>query len=77
MSKTTAVFTRLAENWPSAFVAREKVSEFSGGVLHPRTLANLDSLGKGPKGRVRIGRKVAYPVENLIKWLEARVEVLE
>jgi len=61
----------LAAKWPSAFVARREVGRFSGGILHPRTLANLDSLGIGPK-RIKIGKTVAYPVEDLVLWMEAR-----
>lgn len=65
-------FSSLGEKWPSSYVSREKVGEFSGGIVCPKYLANLDSQGKGPKGRVRIGRKIAYPVDLFIKWLESR-----
>jgi len=67
----------LAAKWPSTVVARQKVGEFSGGLLHPRTMANLDSLGQGPKGRIRLGRRVAYTVESLIQWMEARCTSLD
>jgi len=64
---------KLKERWPSPYVTREKVGEFSGGILNPRTMANLDSRGEGPKGRIKIyGKKIAYPVDELIAWLEAR-----
>lgn len=62
----------LAARWPSSLVAREKIAEFTGGILTPKTLANLDATGEGPKGRITVGRKVAYPVDLLIAWLEAR-----
>ena len=62
----------LAAKWSSPLVARERVDEFSGGIVTPKTMANLDSLGEGPKGRITVGRKVAYPVDELISWLEAR-----
>ena len=65
----------LAARWPSPFVAREKVGEFTGGIISPKTLANLDSSGGGPKGRITVGRKVAYPVAELIVWLESRAKV--
>lgn len=71
-----ADFKKMAEKWPSSVVAREKVGEFTGGLLNPRTLANLDSLGRGPAGRIRFGRKVAYDVNSLIAWLESRTERL-
>jgi hypothetical protein len=38
-------------------------------------LANLDSLGEGPK-RMRVGRKVAYMTEDLLSWLELRTQIL-
>lgn len=68
------ILSRLAESWPSPFVAREKVGEFSGGILHPRTMANHDSRGDGVPGKISIGRKVAYPVEALVEWMESRVQ---
>ena len=60
-----------AKKWPSAFVARTEISRFSGGVITDHYLANLDAQGAGPP-RVKIGRKVAYPVDSLIEWLEQR-----
>ena len=69
-------FSSMADRWPSSFVARESVSDFSGGILNPRTMANFDSKGVGPSGRVRVGRKIAYPVDSLVCWLENRAQVL-
>ena len=71
-----SIFLSLKESWSSSFVAREKVGIFSGGILHPRTLANLDSKGEGPRGRIRINRKIAYPVDSLIAYLEEHSEVV-
>ncbi len=64
----------MAEKWPSAWVARTEVERFSGGLIGEKYLANLDSAGKGPRGRFRSGRKVCYPVASLISWLEERSE---
>lgn len=77
MQNDLSILRALAEKWPSPFVSREEVGRFSGGILHPRTMANLDCLGKGPAGRVRVGRKVAYRVDDLVKWLEERSERLK
>ncbi|MEI6127798.1 MAG: hypothetical protein WCQ99_14725 [Pseudomonadota bacterium] len=75
MSKTqytsNPTFSKLAEKWPSAIVARTEVSNFTGGLVNEKTLANMDSLGIGP-ARVRVGRKIAYPVTDFIVWLESR-----
>ena len=61
----------LAERWPSAIVSRQEVRKFSGGIISEKSLANLDSQGLGPAGRLRIEREIAYPVHSLIIWLEA------
>lgn len=64
-------FQFLKKHWPSGIVARTAVAEFSGGLLDPKTLANLDSIGEGPpKGH--LGRKVFYKVDDLVSWMESR-----
>lgn len=72
VTKLLDVFRELMEKWPSSMVAREQIGSFSGGLLTPGYMANMDSQGRGPCGRIRVGRKVAYPVNELVKWLEAR-----
>jgi hypothetical protein len=69
-------FSTFLNTWQSPFVARSEVGRFSGGILNAKYLANLDSQGKGPSGRVRIGRKVAYPTQSLIDFMEERAEVI-
>jgi hypothetical protein len=68
------IFQEMADKWPSSIVARTDVKAFSGGVLHPRTMANLDSAGNGCPGRFKIGKKTVYPVDELIKWLIEKAE---
>lgn len=70
------ILQEMAEKWKSPIVARTEIGVFSGGLLNEKSMANKDSLGVGVKGRFRIGRKVVYPVAELIKWLEARSEVI-
>lgn len=65
------IFDRMVESWPAPVVARSEVARFSGGLLHPRTLANADSLGTGPE-RITFGRKVAYPTRSLADWMRSR-----
>jgi hypothetical protein len=67
----------MAERWPSPVVARTEIEKFTGGIISGKYLANLDCQpGKGPAGRIRIGRKIVYPVAEFIKWLEARSAVI-
>ena len=62
------------ESWPSPVIARSEVGNFTGGLVSPRTISNLDCLKKGPQGRVRLGRKIGYLKSELIEWLTARLE---
>lgn len=71
------IFQEMAEKWPSAWVARTEAERFTGGMIGEKYLANLDCQGKGPAGRIRCGRKVAYPVNEFVKWLELRSEVIQ
>jgi hypothetical protein len=65
-------FKSLAKKWPSAFIAREKINEFTGGLISSGYIANLDCRGEGPE-TIKIGRKVCYPLEPFIEWLKSRV----
>lgn len=67
------IFQRMKERWSSELVSRQEAFKFSGGVVSAKTLANADSMGKGPKQRMKFGRVVAYPVDALCEWLESRI----
>jgi hypothetical protein len=64
---------QLKDKWPSSVVARTDIRSFTGGLVSEKYLANLDSQGAGPEGRFKVGRKVGYPVDSLIRWLELRL----
>jgi hypothetical protein len=64
----------LAKKWPSSIVARTEIKKFTGGIITERYCANLDSQGIGIKDRIRIGRKIAYPVDAVIEFLENRAQ---
>ncbi len=53
-------------------IARREVREKLGGIISPKTLANLDSQGLGPDGKHRIGNRVFYDTSKLLAWLDAR-----
>ncbi len=63
------IFSKMAAHWPSYIVARAEIKNFTGGGISPKTIANADSEGTGPATRVVIGRRVCYPVSDLIEWL--------
>ena len=58
---------------PVLYRTNPKFRELTG--LHPRTLANLDALGRGPAERVLLGKTVGYPREALLGWLAERLRV--
>jgi hypothetical protein len=57
------------------FVPRDKVESLTNGAISSKWLANLDCLGKGPKGAFKVGRKQCYPIDSLTDWLISRLEV--
>ena len=63
-------FTDLAKELPP-LIARNHVEKLLGGVISSKTLANLSSLGDGPK-RMRMGRKVVYRTVDFLEWLASR-----
>ena len=63
----------MADRWPSNIVARKEIGNFSGGILSPKTLANMDSKGEGPEGRFIICNQTAYPIQKIIKFMKDRV----
>lgn len=54
------------------FVTRVMAAKVLGGLIAPGTLANLDSEGRGPAGRILMGRKVAYPRAEFIAFVRQR-----
>jgi len=62
-------FSSLSRDWRSPYVTRDRIFEFTCGLINPRTLANRDAKGTGPKNKIRVGRKVAYEITELIQWI--------
>ena len=56
---------KLAEDWPSPFVARSEMENFTKGLYKPRSMNTFDARGDGIRNRYRIGNKIFYRVENL------------
>ena len=66
---------QLLEIMPPVFV-RQQVRELTGGMIDGRTLANLDSRGEGPEGKVKMGKtKAGYLREPFIDWFLNRLEI--
>lgn len=63
----------LIQGWNAPFVARSETGKFTGEALSGRTVANEESRGNKVPGRVKIGRKVAYPTRNFAWWIATRM----
>ena len=57
-------------------IPRKKVGDATGGLLHPRTMANQDSLGVGIKNRFSVGRITVYPVVSLVEYIKYRTSIV-
>lgn len=71
-----ALEEKLSEKFPFG-IPRKKIGVATGGILHPRSLANLDCLGKGIEGRFKIGRSTVYPVDCVLAFIRSKMTVLE
>jgi len=68
-------FEGIIKNNPSGYILRSELQEATGGLLNGRTMANLDCQGDGISERIEFGRKRAYPVQAVIKYLQERIIV--
>ncbi len=55
-------------------ISRKEAERVTGGLLSQKYLANLDSQKKGPGGRIRSGRKIAYLTPPFCQWLSDRLK---
>lgn len=76
MAEIKPDFSQIIQNNPSGWILRSDLTEKTGGLLHSRTAANLDSLGQGIPSRITMGRKVAYPVQAVVEFLERKFRVV-
>lgn len=67
-NKKEFMFIDLVEELPRT-IARKDVGKYISGIS-PKTLANADSLGKGPSKRKKIGKTVVYETKSLLEWLD-------
>ncbi len=66
-----SIMKALIENWPSPIVPRSRFYEFSGGLIKPKTMANIDSLKEGPP-RLTSRKQALYSTVDAAAWLVKR-----
>ena len=69
-------FEQLRAKCTGPLIDRNQAYDLSGHTLSIGHQANLDSLGIGCPGRVRVGRRVAYLADNWCRWFSERVDGL-
>lgn len=66
---------KLKFNLPYPCVKRNDLGKLTGGLLHPKTIRNLDSKGQGIRGKFLISaRTVAYPTEAVLEFIESKLK---
>jgi hypothetical protein len=65
---------KLREKWPSPFVSRDRIEEFTEGMFKQTSMSTLDARGDGINKRYRIGNRVFYEVDEVINWLKTKVK---
>lgn len=65
---------KLKEKWPSPFVSRDRIEEFTEGMFKQRSMNTFDARGDGITPRYRRGAKVFYEVEDVINWLKTKIK---
>lgn len=68
---TVQIIESLKTNLPPVF-SRRTAQESLGNIISARTLANLDSLKKGPPKKY-LSKNVVYERDSFLEWLEARL----
>ncbi|GAB6147012.1 hypothetical protein [Desulfocicer niacini] len=71
-------FTGIIKNNPCGFITRQNILNATGGLISPKYAACLDSDpdAEGIKGRFKVGRKVCYPVHEVVGFLERRAQMM-
>lgn len=67
-------FNFFKNGWNRPYVMRKEIAEFTCGLINANLMNNLDCAGKGPSERFKVGKHVAYPIDGLVSWLEARAK---
>ena len=61
---------RLLDKYPFGYIPRIEIKKATGNIVGPSTLANLKD---GILGAKKIGGRICYPVENVIKFVQNRM----
>lgn len=63
------VFGSLLLNLPP-LISRDMVADVLGLKISPKTLANHDCAGTGPRLRFQVAGRIVYPAAFFLEWVE-------
>lgn len=66
------IIAELEKELPVIF-PRSAIKRLTGGIYSPSYMAVLDCHGKGPEGKIRVGKQVCYQKGPFLEWLKARM----
>ena len=67
------IIEEILDSCPGPVISRKEAAKLTGGLISEKYLANLDCEGKGPKGRIHIGRRAGYRSDSFVLWLTERI----
>ena len=63
----------IQEDWPSPFVARCKIHEFTKGMYKTISFRSFDARKRGIANKYALGTKIFYTVKDVIDWLKNKL----
>lgn len=64
---------QIQEDWPSPFVARCKIQEFTKGMYKIGTFNSYDAKGKGIATKYKLNERIFYKVADVVDWLKDKL----
>ena len=77
MNSKKEMFAAIINENPIGYILRRDLKKKTHGLLIPSVEAAKDHYGKGIQNRIKIGKLVAYPVHELVSYLQAKVVFLD
>lgn len=69
LSTAEQTIREVAAQYEGKLMTRRMVEQMSGGAYTAKSLVNLDSRGLGIEGGFLVGKKICYPLGNVVDWL--------
>ena len=71
------MFEVLKKYCPSGYVTKNNLEKLTGGVLKAHTFYLKENVDFQKEKSFKIGKEVAYKIEDIIEWLNSNYEKIE